>query len=479
VLYNEIKGSDNMNDSKIIGEKIKSLRSQKNITQQTLAETLNVSPQAISKWENGDSYPDLEQIVSLSKYFKITTDELLKNNIDKEISEYPIYDLAENENLIVDITDIYIFQGISVSLSITNKTAKQISVNANNFLLVDSKGTAVKAKMQPITDYDGFTISHKPLHELPSFIPSYAKANIVLVYENSDVEVLKLWINIEDVFMNKVFIIKIPLIMQDKYKSDLKNISNEDKAYYFNYLIRYNKLEYRQFTLNPKINSEIIPLFRFPVDYEFIRKHLNIFEEETLKKLIHEKKYFDLNLVKKLFDLEEQKKIIKQNFDVIENQIMNHTNIFNTTAEDDFLDEDIIEKIIELTIIHTKSFKEWHYKYIDDDFYKNHKKVFENLDFRKSLNLFYTKMSNEIVNTIILEKQLGDFPLFKVVKLDEYFPNRIHQKTIDALVLRYDFNTIEDLVSIKGKVSDETYSEAKEKVFKKLELELKKKKDDF
>ncbi|WP_086314409.1 hypothetical protein A5821_001976 [Enterococcus sp. 7F3_DIV0205] len=63
-----------------IGSKLKELRESKKITQKELAEFLNVTPQTISKWERDKSYPDLDTLVKLSKYFQISTDKLLGNN---------------------------------------------------------------------------------------------------------------------------------------------------------------------------------------------------------------------------------------------------------------------------------------------------------------------------------------------------------------------------------------------------------------
>ena len=60
-----------------IGEKIKELRKKHNITQEKLAEQLNISYQAVSKWENNVANPDFSLIVPLAKLFKVTTDELL------------------------------------------------------------------------------------------------------------------------------------------------------------------------------------------------------------------------------------------------------------------------------------------------------------------------------------------------------------------------------------------------------------------
>lgn len=67
-----------------IGEKIKELRKKHNITQEKLAEQLNVSYQAVSKWENNVANPDFSLIVPLAKLFKVTTDELLGFDLSEE-----------------------------------------------------------------------------------------------------------------------------------------------------------------------------------------------------------------------------------------------------------------------------------------------------------------------------------------------------------------------------------------------------------
>ena len=62
-----------MND---IGKKIKELRKKKDMTQERLAEYLNVSFQAVSKWETGAASPDLSMIVPLARLLGVSTDEL-------------------------------------------------------------------------------------------------------------------------------------------------------------------------------------------------------------------------------------------------------------------------------------------------------------------------------------------------------------------------------------------------------------------
>ena len=60
-----------------IGKRIANARKSKNIKQDELAEKLSVSPQAVSKWENDISCPDISLLPSLSKILGISVDELL------------------------------------------------------------------------------------------------------------------------------------------------------------------------------------------------------------------------------------------------------------------------------------------------------------------------------------------------------------------------------------------------------------------
>lgn len=64
-----------------LGNKILTLRKKNNITQEELAEQLNVTRQTISKWELGETSPDIKQAKELSKIFKVSLDELVDNDI--------------------------------------------------------------------------------------------------------------------------------------------------------------------------------------------------------------------------------------------------------------------------------------------------------------------------------------------------------------------------------------------------------------
>lgn len=60
-----------------LGETLKKLRNERGLTQGELAQAFSVTPQSISRWENGQSYPDIEQLPQIADYFDVTVDELM------------------------------------------------------------------------------------------------------------------------------------------------------------------------------------------------------------------------------------------------------------------------------------------------------------------------------------------------------------------------------------------------------------------
>ena len=72
-----------------IGKNIKELRRRDGCTQDALAEALGITAQAVSRWESGGSYPDMEMIPAIANYFGVSIDELFgyDNVSEKRIDE--------------------------------------------------------------------------------------------------------------------------------------------------------------------------------------------------------------------------------------------------------------------------------------------------------------------------------------------------------------------------------------------------------
>lgn len=68
-------------------EKLLVLRTQSGYSQEALAEKLNVSRQAISKWEIGTTLPETEKVIAISDFFEVSLDYLLKDHIRSDSNE--------------------------------------------------------------------------------------------------------------------------------------------------------------------------------------------------------------------------------------------------------------------------------------------------------------------------------------------------------------------------------------------------------
>lgn len=79
-----------------LGTRITEYRKRNNMTQEQLAEAMGVSPQAVSKWENDISCPDISILLKLSELFQISVDELLKG---REYTEVRVMAPEEKKNI--------------------------------------------------------------------------------------------------------------------------------------------------------------------------------------------------------------------------------------------------------------------------------------------------------------------------------------------------------------------------------------------
>lgn len=80
-----------------LGMKIRELRHRDGRTQEMLADALGITSQAVSRWESGGSYPDMEMIPSIANYFGITIDELFGYENNREQKIQAILEKADRE----------------------------------------------------------------------------------------------------------------------------------------------------------------------------------------------------------------------------------------------------------------------------------------------------------------------------------------------------------------------------------------------
>lgn len=91
------------------GEQIKQLRVDRKLTQQSMADKLGVTRQAISNWENNKNLPDIEMIIVISKTFSLTLDELILGGKEmNNMTEKLINDGSENKRVKMNLTAVKI-----------------------------------------------------------------------------------------------------------------------------------------------------------------------------------------------------------------------------------------------------------------------------------------------------------------------------------------------------------------------------------
>ena len=81
-------------DQKKVGLFLKALRKEKNITQEALAETLNVSGRTVSRWETGNNMPDISLLVELAEFYQVSIPEIINGERKSETMNQETRDTA-------------------------------------------------------------------------------------------------------------------------------------------------------------------------------------------------------------------------------------------------------------------------------------------------------------------------------------------------------------------------------------------------
>ena len=126
-----------------LSDRIQYLRKARGISQEGLADQIGVSRQAVSKWESEQSMPDLDKIISMSDYFEVTTDYLLKGIepvVQKE-EEQSIKHRRIASNICYQLSLGFI--GLGIILSIILADFLKISVLLTPVLIVQGVGLLV------------------------------------------------------------------------------------------------------------------------------------------------------------------------------------------------------------------------------------------------------------------------------------------------------------------------------------------------
>lgn len=114
-----------------IGVKLKNARAKEGLTQEYVAEMIQVSRQTISNWENERSYPDIISVIKLSDLYHISLDELLKG--DEKMMEH----LEETTNVVSSNRKLIAAISVNVILMILLMLFNGL-IEGNNYLIAAS-----------------------------------------------------------------------------------------------------------------------------------------------------------------------------------------------------------------------------------------------------------------------------------------------------------------------------------------------------
>lgn len=97
-----------------LGTKLSDLRKRNGYSQEALAEKLGISRQAVSKWERGESTPDTDTLIELSRLYSVSLDELVGNETKSQQHEKT--EKTEKKKIHVKAKDAPVYPGLSIKL---------------------------------------------------------------------------------------------------------------------------------------------------------------------------------------------------------------------------------------------------------------------------------------------------------------------------------------------------------------------------
>ena len=160
-----------------LGKRIANLRREKNLKQEDLAQMLNISSQAISKWENDLTCPDISILPELSKIFNVTIDELLVGK--KETEEVRLIHESERKD----------FKDLKLKIQIFNKENDKITINLPMALI--ELGLEMGINMENISGNE--KLKNVDLNKIVDLVKKGVMGNLMEI-ESEDSGVIKIFV---------------------------------------------------------------------------------------------------------------------------------------------------------------------------------------------------------------------------------------------------------------------------------------------
>lgn len=197
-----------------IGNKIKDYRSKNQLTQQQLATLIGVSSKAISKWENDEGYPDIQNLKRIAQIFNTSVDYLIS---DQKQDNLNVYNSKSLNLIILSITSLCLMFAKYTPLSINYNDSLNVFVDKENAYFISGYISIKNLFVYGVLDDNGFGIA------MLLFV-IFNLANLFLLLRGKLKTCLKNKIIYIVMFMLQVYTIVASLIMiqnQINYFADL------------------------------------------------------------------------------------------------------------------------------------------------------------------------------------------------------------------------------------------------------------------
>lgn len=220
------------------GENLKSLRKEKNISQEELATKLNISRQTISKYENGEVYPDINVLTNISKTLKYDINYL----VSEEMSDFNNFD-DDIKNLIKSRDSKKIMKSISKVIYIVSKICRIFTliglaflvpfmfilpILVSNIKVTDSYIKVYNEKIEYQVDNSTLILKNDDINERIEFNDINIKEFINNYQKHSNLEII-LIIELAFIFIILTLLVTIMILL--KLEKLFKNIYDKDTPF--------------------------------------------------------------------------------------------------------------------------------------------------------------------------------------------------------------------------------------------------------
>ncbi len=457
-----------------VGQTIKEQRTRMKLTQEQLAARLQISSQAVSKWEKGESYPDIQQIGSLCDVFGVSMDFLMNDTIhvQEQKKEYRVFEKIELDTCKVEISDISTEPNFNIQLTILNNTGVEVILKPEFFLLLDINGNMIEPEKRNVSNYDDAVLATLLLHKIPSFIPPRSQIQVTLTFSRIDGK-SQLWINIPNLLSGTYYVIHTNAHkIYQTYETNIR-MSRDELVDFYNF--RFFKGRDLKLGDNiPKISKEIIDELIFDKTPIFYRDNQQLFDTDILQAVASVNDFVDWNFtIRYVQDPKVLRNIVKKNYKKIEEECAaGKCGIIKVDSFQDYMDQEIVDFIILLRLRYAKNYSKWTLEYINDKNIEKLKNDIVRLDYIKNTELFETKLSNKEVNQIIRESHIIGLSEHSILKLKTHFKDQIEQETMDFLLSKLPIENIERLTKFKQYMSNKAWMLMKEEFFSNEQKKL-------